>query len=123
MRQPDAQDGFTLLETIIAFLILSIAMGIAVSTTSSGTQAFRRAGDLQAASLMLAELSQSELAVISKATTRIGNTDGKDWSIVSHEVPLTGGKTALAVRISISPRGSEGPVFDYLTFAGGGPRP
>ena len=41
--------GFTLLETIIAFLILAISLALGVETISQGARTFLRSGDMEAA--------------------------------------------------------------------------
>ncbi len=121
MNTRNSQDGFTLLETILAFLILSISMGVAVETISRGGMTFRRAGDLEKASLVLSELAVNQLKGINKAERTDGKgDDGESWTLISNAAGLTNNKPTFAVRISIRPRGESGPVFDYLSFVTNG---
>ena len=64
--------GFTLLETIIAFLILAISLALGVETISQGTRTFMRSGDLEKASLTLHGLAAGQLHKIADANVFSG---------------------------------------------------
>ena len=79
----DAEEGFTLVETIVAFLVLAIAMGVATQTISIATNGLRRSSE----SDQLIELAKSvhliELPklVAAGATASEGNDPRGHWTI------------------------------------------
>lgn len=111
------QEGFTLLETLIAFLILSISLAVAVQTISRGGMAFGRAADLQKASTVMDTLGGGKIRGLNGAGKTTGEIGQSIWKIsaVAIEDNLPG--SLLAVDVQIWPRGEEGPVFDYSTMA------
>jgi hypothetical protein len=113
--------GFTLLETIVAFLILAISLGLGVETISQGTRTFVRSGDLETASLILHGLAADRLFKIDEAGVVSGKA-GREaaWRITARAVLDDHARPLLAVRVAIWPRGRNGPVFTYDTFASGG---
>ncbi len=109
-------EGFTLLETIIAFLILAMSLSVTVQTISSSGLTFRRASDLQRASFVMEELAAVQLAKLAKAEHRTGKLGQSSWSMTVIEVEDNYPGKLLAVDIEVRPRGDEGPVFDYITL-------
>lgn len=118
------EDGFTLLETIIAFLILAISLGIAVETISSGVMTFRRASDLEQASQIMERLAAVEMRKLNAARVLEGKTDdGAGWKLTVRPIGGRRDRPFFAVTAEIRPRGGSGPVFEYLTFSGANGQP
>ncbi|MEZ5810817.1 MAG: type II secretion system protein [Rhizobiaceae bacterium] len=109
--------GFTLLETIIAFLILSLSLAIAVETISRGGLSFRRAGDLEYASFMMEQLAAGEVRSLAIAGVTSGSIGDGEWEITARAVEDNFVGDVLLVNVEVRPRGDEGPVFDYVTTA------
>ena len=117
--------GFTLLETIVAFLILAISLALSVETISQGTRTFLRSGDLEKASLVLHGLAAGQLFKIADTDVLSGKAGGKAgaqkaWRITATAVSDNHARPLLAVRVAIWPSGQNGPVFTYHTFSSGG---
>ncbi len=112
-----AEAGFSLLETVIAFLILSISLAVVVESISRNTLAMRRVNDLQQASLVMEQLSVSMLQSIDASGKKEGKIGKASWKLTSSAIETGGGPTIFALEVQIRPRGTGGPVFDYLTFA------
>ena len=110
------QDGFTLLETIIAFLILSLSLAVAVQTISEGGLTFRRAADIQRAALVMETLSALQIPNLKNAGETSGAIEGSEWKMSAFAIGDRLPGTLLAVDIRIAPRGKDGPVFDYSTI-------
>lgn len=110
------QDGFTLLETIIAFLILALSLSVTVQTISSGAKTFHRAADLQRANLVMDELVSVQLPTLTETEDRDGQIDESKWTINARQIDDTYPGGLIAVEVAIRPRGDDGPVFDYFTF-------
>lgn len=112
----NGEDGFTLLETIIAFLILSLSLAITVQTISRGGLTFRRASDLQTASLMMEELNANQIRGLKQGALS-GSVGNGSWKIIARDIDDKYPGTLLAVAVEIRPRGENGPVFNYFTMA------
>ena len=116
--------GFTLLETIIAFLILAISLALGVETISQGARTFLRSGDLEKASLILHGLAAGQLFKIGDTDVLSGKAGAQTaWRITATAVSDNHARPLLAVRVAIWPRGQNGPVFTYHTFSSGGSQP
>lgn len=111
------ENGFTLLETIIAFLILSLSLAITVQTISQGGLTFRRATDLQTASLMMEELNANEIGNLKRDGVSTGSVGDGEWKMTARAIDDKYPGTLLVVEIEIRPSGDEGPVFNYVTLA------
>ena len=115
--------GFTLLETIIAFLILAISLALGAETISQGTRTFQRSADLEKASLILHGLAAGPLFKIADTDGISGKADGQaEWRIEASAVPDSHARPLLALTVAIWPRGPNGPAFTYHTFSSGGSR-
>ncbi|MEX0347711.1 MAG: prepilin-type N-terminal cleavage/methylation domain-containing protein [Rhizobiaceae bacterium] len=110
------QDGFTLLETIIAFLILALSLSMTVQTISSGAKTFHRAADLQRANLVMNELASVQLSKLTKSGEQNGQIGESGWTIKAQKIDDKYPGGLIAVEVAIRPRGDDGPVFDYFTF-------
>lgn len=110
------QDGFTLLETIIAFLILALSLSVTVQTISSGAKSFHRAADLQRANLVMDELASVQIPALTGSKELNGEVDESKWTIKALEIDDKYPGGLIAVEIAVRPRGDDGPVFDYFTF-------
>lgn len=119
--QETNESGFTLLETIIAFLILSLSLAITVETISRGGLTFRRAGDLEKASLIMEQLAADEIRRLDEAGTTTGQTSDGEWKITARAVEDSFAGEILLVDVEVRPRGADGPVFDYVAIATPGP--
>ena len=56
IRDADLQDGFTLLETIVAFVILSMVLGAATLSVSYSARLYHRADQIRAANQLAEQL-------------------------------------------------------------------
>ncbi len=109
-------DGFTLLETIIAFLILALSLSVTVQTISSGARTFHRAADLQRANLVMDELASVQLPKLTKSDEQNGEIGESSWTITARKIDDKYPGGLISVEVAIRPRGDDGPVFDYFTF-------
>ena len=114
--------GFTLLETIVAFVILAISLALGVETISQGVKTFSRSDDLEEASLILQGLAAGPLRNIEEAGEISGSTgtaggDRAVWRLTAAAVPDSHVKPLFVVSVTIWPRARNGPVFTYHTFA------
>lgn len=112
----NGKEGFTLLETIIAFLILGIAMGVAVQTISVSASTIRRSEDLEAASLILSRISAQDINLTTEEKTQSESEADSEWTITSRRLKPEEPDSPLIIQIAIWPRGEEGPRFDYVTI-------
>jgi Tfp pilus assembly protein PilV len=116
--------GFTLLETIIAFLILAISLALGVETISQGAKTFQRSADLEKATLILHGLAAGPLFKITGTGVISGKADSQaTWRIAATAVPDNHARPLLSVTLAIWPRGPNGPVFTYHTFSSAGASP
>jgi type II secretory pathway pseudopilin PulG len=109
--------GFTLLETIIAFVILALSLAVVTQTISTGGLTFRRASDLERASLVMTELSAGRIRNVDRAGEIAGRIGDSQWKITVREVTDRIPGMLFAVQVRVWPRGTDGPAFDYATFA------
>jgi Tfp pilus assembly protein PilV len=111
------EEGFALLETIIAFTILSIALAVSLQTVSQSARTLVRAGDMQIASLALDTLVADEFPDFKEEGTFNGQLgDGELWQATTRMIRDDHSRPLLAVSATIWPRGSDGPRFTYQTF-------
>jgi len=115
--------GFILVETIVAFAILALALGVAMETISQSARTISRAADIQAASLAWDELVASEFGKIDDDGEFRGSSgDGVLWSAVARAVRDNHVRPLYAVTARVWPRGAAGPSFTYQTFVSNPPR-
>lgn len=114
---PRQDEGFALLETIIAFTILSIALAVSLQTVSQSARTLVRAGDMQIASLALDKLVANEFPDLKEEGTFNGELgDGELWQASARAIRDSHSRPLLAVTATIWPRGRDGPRFTYQTF-------
>lgn len=120
-ERPDAADtesGFVLIEVIVAFLILTLALAVGVQAIAQGTMAVRRADDMAAASLVIHELDATLVQALPGAGVWTGtHGNGSDWRIVAET--LSGDVEAaplLAIVVDVQPPGARTP-YRYRSFA------
>ena len=114
---PRRDEGFALLETIIAFTILSIALGVSLQTVSQSVRTLARAGDMQIASLALDDLVANEFPDLKGERTFSGELDdGELWQASTREIRDSHARPLIAITATIWPRGRDGPRFTYQTF-------
>ena len=75
--------GFTLLETIIAFLILAISLTLGVETISQGAKTFQRSADVEKATLILHGLAAGPLFKIADTGVISGKAELSGWKFPS----------------------------------------
>ena len=82
------ESGFVLVEAIVAFLILSIALAIGVESVAQGTGTVRRAGEVADASLVARELFATRGAVLVGEGTWTGaHPNGSAWQMTARILP------------------------------------
>jgi type II secretory pathway pseudopilin PulG len=114
---PRQDEGFALLETIIAFTILSIALAVTLQTVSQSTRTLVRAGDMQVASVALDTIVANEFPDFKDEGTFSGQLgDGELWQATTRAIRDDHSRPLLAVTVTIWPRGREGQRFTYQTF-------
>jgi general secretion pathway protein I len=107
------QDGFTLLETLIAFLIVSIALGIAAQTVSIATRSFRAAAGLRQAELLAREV---QLQLEGEGSTAPKGTRGTmRWRVAAMAVA----PSAEAGLVTLHITESSGRHYSFLLFKPG----
>lgn len=118
----NAEDGFTLLETLIAFLILSLVVATATQTIVTSAGALRKAGELSSIDLAADMIFAEKTLVFTKEPAmETGITpDGLSWSLVRKPVALPTTNTFPAIiRLTLtfySPT-SKRPIRSFTTFS------
>jgi type II secretory pathway pseudopilin PulG len=77
----DTQSGFTLVETLVAFVILSGTIIIALSTMSGGLHSMQRSAEIMHASRVAQTVLDSVLANSGSDVGSIGEMEGFKWQI------------------------------------------
>lgn len=79
----NTQAGFTLLEMIVAFLILSISMAVASQTLSIAVSSYTRSGDRQTMLELVESLTAETVPAmaLSRSAHRQGEADSLQWTI------------------------------------------
>ncbi len=114
---PRQDEGFALLETIIAFTILSIALAVSLETITQSVRTLVRAGDMQVAGAALDKLVANEFPVLLEEGTFNGELDdGELWQASTRAIRDSHSRPLMAVTATIWPRGRNGPRFTYQTF-------
>ena len=112
------EDGFVLIEAVVAFLILAIALAVGVQAIARSTTAIRRADEMAAATVVVQELAATRMQALPGAgvwTGRHGN--GAAWRIVATELtPGADAEPLLAIAIDVQPGGARVP-YRYRSFA------
>jgi Tfp pilus assembly protein PilV len=113
-----AEDGFVLIEVVVAFLILAIALAVGVQAIAQGATAVRRADQIAAASLVVRELAATRMQALPGAGVWTGtHGNGSAWRIVAEMLPDgPEAEPLLAVVIDVQPEGARLP-FRYRSFA------
>ncbi|MCB1385652.1 MAG: prepilin-type N-terminal cleavage/methylation domain-containing protein [Nitratireductor sp.] len=108
--------GFTLIEVVIAFTILTLALAVAMQTVSRTGMTFRRSGTLET----VTSAAETVLALVRTGTgaprTQGVLEDGTRWSVTREEIPDRREQKLFALRIAITPADGGRP-YDFLTFA------
>jgi general secretion pathway protein I len=115
----DREGGFVLLETVIAFVILSISLAVGVETITQSTRTFLRAGEIDRAGLILDGLASSTLRTLAEEGTTTGSAGEAVWRVSAEAIHDGVERPLFAVTIDVWPRGEDGSRFSYRTFAGG----
>lgn len=114
MNDCAGRDGFTLLETLIAFLIISVALGISAHTTAIASKSMSLAAERQEA----VRIAQSVRAEILTAKDRQDHETGKhsEWNWALDKVAgETDEKAAGFRRLTLtSPRGGNHTFLFFL---------
>lgn len=117
MTTDGKEGGFILVETIVAFAILAVALGVGMQTISQSATTLVRAADIQAAGLVYASLAAKEFPDIRNEGDFEGELDsGEPWRIVARAVRDDHARQLLALTATIWPRGAKGPSYTYQTF-------
>ena len=114
------EDGFALLETVVAFAILAVALSVSMQTISQRARVFVRSEDMEAAGRILDRIMARELPLLAEAGT-VENAPGSTdlWRIEAEPIRDGHSRPLLAVMVTIWPRGAEGPHYTYQTLTSG----
>ena len=114
------EDGFALLETVVAFAILAVALSVSMQTISQSARVFVRSEDMEAAGRILDRIMVRELPLLAEAGT-VENAPGSTdlWRIEAEPIRDGHSRPLLAVMVTIWPRGAEGPHYTYQTLTSG----
>lgn len=124
MTAPASEDqgGYILVETIVAFAILALALGVSMQTISQSATTLVRASDIQAAGLVYTELAEKEFPDLRDEGEFTGELDsGEPWKIVARALRDSHARPLLAVSATVWPRGADGPGYSYQTFVSNPP--
>lgn len=114
---PSRQDGFILIETIVAFAILALALGVSMQTISQTSATLVRAAEIQAAGLAYQTLAAREFAKLQDEGESAGQLpSGERWRITARLVRDDHTRPLMAVSASVWPSGGDGSVYTYQTF-------
>lgn len=119
--QEDGTAGFVLLETIVAFLVLAVALTAAIATISQGSLSIRRAGEADLAAEVAREVAAVRLPALAAAGTLTGELRGAPWRLDARSLDDESRFPLYAVTITVRPPGAARP-FTFRSFAAGEPR-
>jgi len=105
-----SQAGFTLLETLIAFLIVSVALGIAAQTVFIATRSFETAAGLHRAEDLAHQLQLETQA--EGFAAQEGTRGGMRWRLLT--TPIDPGAKAAFVTLEIT--AGSGRHYTFLLF-------
>ncbi len=120
-RTTAGSEGFALLETVVAFAILALAMTVGVQAISQSVRTYVSSTDLWTANLIRDELAIAAIPTLSEAAVSTGTKGNALWRIEAVPVPDEHARALFAVTLTIQPRGADGPVLVYRSFASGEP--
>ncbi|MFO6463281.1 hypothetical protein ACK8OR_02720 [Jannaschia sp. KMU-145] len=110
-------DGFVLLETLVAFLVLAVGLTAAIGAVSQATLAVRGAGEASRAADLAREVATVEMRALTGSDATMGEFDnGGAWRLVSRELPDGGAIPLLAVTIEVRPAGAT-RAYRFESFA------
>jgi type II secretory pathway pseudopilin PulG len=105
------ESGFVLIEVVVAFLILAIALAVGVQAIAQSTTAIRRADEMAAASVVARELAATRMRTLTGEGVWTGkHGNGSEWRLVAAAL-AEGGDTEplLAIAIDVQPAGARTP--------------
>lgn len=116
--RPDAREaGFILVETIVAFLILVIALTVAVQTVSQAAESIRRSRAASSASLVAGEVLAARADSIAGPGSWTGqHPTGASWRLVARRLGDDGPQPLYALTLEVRPPGATA-ALDFRTFA------
>ncbi|MDJ0613686.1 MAG: prepilin-type N-terminal cleavage/methylation domain-containing protein [Rhizobiaceae bacterium] len=123
MNRTEAQDdGFSLLEVIIAFTVLAISLSIGVQTISGGTGTFKKSAEISRTAIAIDELWSTKIREINNEENRSGELEnGVKWRYRSTAIP---GKTTVplyVVKVLVTETDSWEKAVDFTYFVSGKP--
>ena len=118
----DRNGGFILVETIVAFAILALALGVAMQTISQSARTIGRAADIQSANLAWDALVAEKFSEF----TREGEFEGEigggvPWRATVRPIADDHVRPLYSVSARLWPRGADGPSYVYQTFVSSPP--
>lgn len=117
-----SEDGFSLLEVIVAFTILAISLAYSVQTISSGTTTFSKSTKLSNVSLAVDDLWVREIRNVNGEADRAGQSDfGLRWQFTSSVVPSSKNIPLYLVRVQISETDTDPNPYRFTYFVSGKP--
>ncbi len=120
MTVPEAEGtaGFVLLETIVAFLVLTVTLAAAIAVISQASLSIRRAGEADLAAEIAREVAAVHLPALAAAGLTGGEMRGVPWQIEADL--LDGGRPIplYAVAITVRPDGAA-RAYIFRSFAVG----
>lgn len=123
MTEPtDRSDGFILVETIVAFAILALALGVAMQTISQSARTIGRAADIQAANLAWDALVAEKFPEFIREGEFEGQiAEGVPWRATVRAIADNHVRPLFSVNARVWPRGDDGPSFLYQSFVSSPP--
>lgn len=123
MTRAERSEGFILVETVVAFLILAIALGVAVEAIGQSTRSIVRAEGVAAASLAAAEVMAVEGRAVREPGSWSGvHPNGSAWHLVARRLRDGGPQQLYALLLEVRPPGGVAAPQAYRSYIVTGPR-
>jgi Tfp pilus assembly protein PilV len=117
VEDDSASAGFSTVEILVAFVVLSLGLGLAVQSISQASMSLRRADDAGKEALLLRRIVSEELPrLVNVYTGKTIEAAGPSWRIEVQPISDQGPRQALRATIEIRSRESAAHSTAYTTI-------